>query len=86
YVGDTVSMTSTVIELKENSNGKCGVVYVHSIGVNQNGAVVLDFKRWIMVHKKDHANLSGVNEVPTSAKTTPISQINIPTIKTDDTD
>lgn len=87
FVGDTVSMTSTVIGLKENSNGKSGVVYVHSIGVNQNGDEVLNFKRWVMVHKKDHSTLSGVNEVPTFAKTTPIAEnINIPTIKTVDTD
>ncbi len=86
YVGDTVSMTSTVIGLKENSNGKSGVVYVHSIGVNQNGAEVLNFKRWVMVHKKDQTTLSGINEVPTFAKTTPIADvINIPTIKTVDT-
>ncbi len=87
FIGDTVSMTSTVIGLKENSNGKSGVVYVHSIGVNQNGAEVLNFKRWVMVHKKDHSNLSGVNEVPTFASATPISEeINIPTIKCVNTD
>lgn len=87
FVGDTVSMTSTVIGLKENSNGKSGVVYVHSIGVNQNDAVVLDFKRWVMVHKKDKETTSGINEVPTFAKTTPIADvINIPTIKAVNTD
>ena len=87
YVGDTVSMTSTVIGLKENSNGKSGVVYVHSIGVNQNCEEVLNFKRWVMVHKKDKETLSNINEVPTFAKTTPIADvINIPTIKTVDTD
>ncbi|WP_207796802.1 MaoC family dehydratase [Aliarcobacter cryaerophilus] len=82
YIGDTVSMTSTVIGLKENSNGKSGVVYVHSIGVNQKGNEVLNFKRWVMVHKKDHENLSGINDVPTFQKATPIlDKINIPTIK-----
>lgn len=87
YVGDTVSMTSTVIGLKENSNGKSGVVYVHSIGVNQNCEEVLNFKRWVMVHKKDKETLSNINEVPTFAKTTPIADvINIPTIKSVDTD
>ena len=87
FVGDTVSMTSTVIGLKENSNGKSGVVYVHSIGVNQNCEEVLNFKRWVMVHKKDKETLSNINEVPTFAKTTPIADvINIPTIKTVDTD
>ncbi|WP_228200554.1 MaoC family dehydratase [Arcobacter peruensis] len=87
YIGDTVSMTSDVIGLKENSNGKSGVVYVHSIGVNQNGDEVLNFKRWVMVHKKDKENSSGINEVPTFAKTTPIlDKINLPEIKCVDTD
>ncbi|MFA9373080.1 MAG: MaoC family dehydratase [Poseidonibacter sp.] len=87
YIGDTVSMTSSVIGLKENSNGKSGVVYVHSIGVNQDGAEVLNFKRWVMVHKKDKETSSGINEVPTFAETTPIlDQINLPEIKCVDTD
>ena len=86
FVEDTVSMTSTVIGLKENSNGKSGVVYVHSIGVNQNGDEVLNFKRWVMVHKKDHNLVTGINEVPTFEKTTPIaSKINIPKIGAIDT-
>jgi len=87
YVGDTVSMTSTVIGLKENSNGKSGVVYVHSIGVNQDGAEVLNFKRWVMVHKKDKETLSGIKEIPTFAEATPIlDEINLPEIKCVDTD
>jgi len=45
FVGDTISMTSTIIGLKENSNDKSGVIYVHSIGVNQNNKEVLNFKR-----------------------------------------
>ena len=86
FVGDTVSMTSTVVGLKENSNGKSGVVYVHSIGVNQEGAEVLNFKRWVMVHKKDHTTLSGINEVPTFAESTKIVEnINLPKIKLVDT-
>ena len=53
FAGDTLSTRSTVIGLKENSNGETGVVYVHSIGTNQRGAVVLDFVRWVMVRKRD---------------------------------
>lgn len=87
FTGDTVSMTSTVIGLKENSNGKSGVVYVHSIGVNQDNKEVLNFKRWVMVHKKDHNTKSEINEVPTFAKTTPISdEISIPKIRKINTD
>jgi len=51
YPGDTLSTTSTVIGVKENSGGKTGVVYVRSIGVNQVGAMVLDYVRWVMVRK-----------------------------------
>ena len=87
YVGDTVSMSSTVIGLKENSNGKSGVVYVHSIGVNQNNEEVLNLKRWVMVHKKDHSTRSDINEVPNFDKTTKIlDEINIPKISSVNTD
>src|SRR5262249_10873745 len=55
YAGDTLSTRSTVIGLKENSNGETGVVYVHSVGTNQHGAVVLDYVRWVIVRKRDGA-------------------------------
>lgn len=51
YPGDTVTTTSTVIGLKENSNGRSGVVYVRSVGTNQKGEMVLDYIRWVMVNK-----------------------------------
>jgi len=51
YPGDTLSTTSTVIGVKENKDGKTGVVYVRSIGVNQVGDMVLDYVRWVMVRK-----------------------------------
>ncbi|MGB1026836.1 MAG: hypothetical protein ACPGYL_09800, partial [Rhodospirillaceae bacterium] len=47
------STKSTVIGLKENSNGKTGVVYVNSVGRNQRGEVVADYCRWVMVNKRD---------------------------------
>ena len=53
YPGDTLATRSTVIGLKENSNRETGVVYVHSVGTNQHGAVVLDYVRWVMVRKRD---------------------------------
>ncbi len=52
YPGDTLSATSTVIGLKENSNGKTGVVYVRSTGRNQRDEVVVDYMRWAMVRKR----------------------------------
>ena len=53
YPGDTLSTISEVIGLKENSNGKTGVVYVRSTGFNQKGDEVLDYVRWVMVNKRD---------------------------------
>jgi 2-methylfumaryl-CoA hydratase len=53
YPGDTLSARSTVIGLKENSNGETGVVYVRTRGANQNGVPVLDYVRWVMVRKRD---------------------------------
>ncbi len=79
YVGDTVSLETQIIGLKENSNGKSGVVYVHSIGKNQNGDEILNLKRWVMIHKKNKGVMSGINSVPTLEKSTPIlDEINIP--------
>ena len=52
YPGDTLSATSTVTGLKENSNRETGVVYVHTIGQNQHGETVLEYDRWVMVRKR----------------------------------
>lgn len=64
YPGDTVSTTSKVIGLKENSNGKTGVVYVRSTGRNQIGEIVLDYVRWVMVRKKDENSPAPTADVP----------------------
>ncbi len=64
YVGDTLSTTSEVIGLKENSNGKTGVVYVRSTGKDQNGDVVLDYVRWVMVNKRDASAPAPEAQVP----------------------
>src|SRR5262250_107506 len=52
FPGDTLSATSKVIGLRENSNRKTGVVYVRSTGHNQHGGTVLDYVRWVMVRKR----------------------------------
>ncbi|WP_185804462.1 MaoC family dehydratase [Pontivivens nitratireducens] len=53
WPGDTLASRSTVIGVKQNSNGKTGVVWVHTEGHNQHGDLVLDFKRWVMLRKRD---------------------------------
>lgn len=53
YPGDTLQSRSDIIGLKQNSNGKSGVVYVRTRGRNQRGDVVLEYVRWVMVRKRD---------------------------------
>ncbi len=53
WPGDTLHAHSEVIGLKQNSNGKSGVVWVRTTGLNQHGETVLDYVRWVMVRKGD---------------------------------
>jgi 2-methylfumaryl-CoA hydratase len=55
HEGDTLTATSEVIGLKENSTGRTGTVYVRSTGFNQMGEAVLSYVRWVMVRKRDDA-------------------------------
>ena len=64
FAGDTLSATSEVIGLKENSNRKTGIVYVRTRGVKQDGTAVLEYVRWVMVRKRDEAAPAPADHVP----------------------
>tara|TARA_B100000989_G_C19521694_1_gene464499 strand:- start:1435 stop:2469 length:1035 start_codon:yes stop_codon:yes gene_type:complete len=64
FIGDTLSASSKIIGLKENSNGKTGTVYVESIGKNQNNEIVLKYYRWLMMRKKDFGFKLEKNVIP----------------------
>ena len=53
WPGDTLRSRSEVIGLKQNSNGKTGVVWVRTTGLNQRDEEVLSYVRWVMVRKGD---------------------------------
>ncbi|MBL8542375.1 MAG: MaoC family dehydratase [Hyphomonadaceae bacterium] len=53
YPGDTLNSVSEVLGVKQNSNGKTGVVTVRTDGFNQDGEPVLSYVRWVMVNKRD---------------------------------
>ncbi len=78
YPGDTLTTTSEVIGLKENSNGRTGVVYVHSVGVNQDGDTVLDYVRWVMVNKRDASVPAPEPVVPTLPEAVPVERLVVP--------
>lgn len=64
YPGDTLSATSEVIGLKENSSGKTGIVFVRSAGHKQDGTLVLEYVRWVMVRKRDEKAKAPGDHVP----------------------
>ena len=64
FAGDTLSATSEVIGLKENSNRKTGIVYVRTRGVKQDGTAVLEYVRWVMVRKRDESAPAPGDHVP----------------------
>jgi 2-methylfumaryl-CoA hydratase len=70
YPGDTLSATTEIIGVKENSNGRTGTVYVRSRGFNQRGEEVLSFVRWVMVRKRDEKSPAPAPCVPELKKIT----------------
>src|SRR5512139_3893023 len=68
YPGDTLRSVSRVIGKKENASGQNGVVWVRTAGTNQRSEVVLEYYRWVMVHKRDHATPTGANDAPDMPK------------------
>lgn len=76
--GDTLSTSSEVIGLKQNSNGRSGVVYVRSTARNQRGEVALEWARWVMVHKRDHAAPAPQTVLPELASAVEASDLVVP--------
>jgi 2-methylfumaryl-CoA hydratase len=77
--GDTLRTTSTVIGLKENSNGKSGVVYVRSVATNQRGETAIEWARWVMVHKRDLEAPAPETVIPELAKVVDPADLVLPT-------
>ena len=78
YPGDTLRSTSEVIGLKQNSNGKSGVVYVRTRGLNQRDEVVMDYVRWVMVRKSDLDAPAPDTTIPELKKTLTIDDLTLP--------
>ncbi len=78
FPGDTINSTSEVIGVKQNSNGKSGVVWVRTKGHNQLGEVVLDYVRWAMVRKRDVASVAPETIIPDLAPAVAASDLVVP--------
>ena len=78
YPGDTLRSESEVIGVKQNSNGKSGVVYVRTRGFNQMDEVVLEYVRWVMVRKRDFDAPAPETVLPELAKVVSPEDLVIP--------
>ncbi|MBZ0216004.1 MAG: MaoC family dehydratase N-terminal domain-containing protein [Fimbriimonadaceae bacterium] len=75
HAGDTLSATSQVIGVRENSNAQTGVVYVRTTGVNQHDDPVLEYVRWVMVRKRDPESPAPEEVIPHLHKDVPASAL-----------
>lgn len=77
WPGDTLTASSEVIGLKENSSGTTGVVWVRTTGRNQTGTPVMTYVRWVMVKKRGSAP-TGANHVPDLAASVAAGDLVVP--------
>jgi len=78
YPGDTLRSSSEVIGLKQNSNGKSGVVWVRTKGENQRGETVMDYVRWVMVRKRDAGSEAPETTIPDLKPVLEVSDLMVP--------
>lgn len=78
WPGDSFTARSRVIGLRENSNGKTGIVYVRSTSYNQHGQEVLTYVRWVMVARGDAAAAPPQTVVPDLPGAVPASELVVP--------
>ncbi|MFK7940270.1 MAG: MaoC family dehydratase [Roseovarius sp.] len=78
YAGDTIGSASDVIGVKQNSNGKSGVVWVRTRGMNQRDECVLDYVRWAMVRKRDFDSTAPETVIPELSKVVDPADLVIP--------
>ena len=78
YPGETIRAYSKVIGLKQNSSGNSGLVYVRSRGENENGKLVLEYTRWVMVKKRKPIDINFKNEMPKLSENVNSSDLKIP--------
>ena len=64
FEGDTIYSESKVLEKRESKSRKnVGIILVKTLGYNQDGIVVITFKRRVMVYKKGMSPLSSRPEM-----------------------
>jgi len=78
YVGDTLAAESTVIGLKENSDGENGIVWVRSTAYNQNDEDLISWVRWVMVNKRDPSSPAPRRLIPATTAFVTAERLAVP--------
>jgi 2-methylfumaryl-CoA hydratase len=78
WPGDTLRSESEVIGLKQNSNGRTGVVWVRTRGFNQHDEEVLSYVRWVMVRKRDPEAAAPEPVVPVLSRAVSAEDLAVP--------
>ena len=78
YPGDTLHAEYEVIGLKQNSNGRTGVVWVRTTGLDQTDEAVLSYVRWVMVRKRDADAPAPETVVPDLAASVAPGELRLP--------
>lgn len=76
YPGDTLSSRTSIIGLEPGPSKDTGIVYVRTRCINQNGAAVVSFIRWVSVRRRAATSgETGKTERPDIPATLPAEQI-----------
>ncbi len=69
FEGDTLYASSEVLEVRPSrSRPHTGIVRVKTTGTNQDGVVVIEFERTIMVYRRGHAPEPGRTPPPSTTR------------------
>jgi acyl dehydratase len=65
FEGDTIYSRSEILKKRESkSRPNVGIIRVKTTGFTENGTVVIEFKRTIMVYKRDAVPSTARNNPP----------------------
>ncbi len=78
YAGDTLRARSEIIGVKQNSNGKNGVVWLRTTGLNQRDETVLEYVRWVMVRKDNLDAAAPETVIPELSRSVAASDLTLP--------
>jgi 2-methylfumaryl-CoA hydratase len=78
FPGTSLTATSKIIGLKENSNRQTGVVYVETEGLDHDGRAILNYVRWVMVRKRDPNATVREESVPKLADSVAARDLRVP--------